>query len=205
MISDNLKCVFIHIQKTGGDSIETALGLEVTDKHFLARQLNVKYDRALWNHYFKFAFVRNPWDRLVSWYSMIENARGRPRLNGFFRYVLTNAASFEDFILRCTDQIRDDDGDKCIYTNQIEYLVDMNGTLLVDFVGRFERLQQDFDQVCSVLGIETRLLPRLNHGSRHEHYSQYYSDEMREFVSERYKSDIEYFGFAFEHNPRPAN
>jgi hypothetical protein len=103
--------IFVHVQKTGGNSVRTALGGDIFDarKHFMARDLREIYGEAVWDSCFKFSFVRNPWDRLVSWWSMIDNARdyvdqAQPP-NAFFGYVLKRTKNFEDFLLRCNDEI----------------------------------------------------------------------------------------------------
>src|SRR5215207_236526 len=79
LVSYSSKVIFIHIQKTGGDTVSRLLSESVPD----ILHLNAKHGFAVdavkhlddWNNYFKFAFVRNPWDRLVSWYSMIRDAQ----------------------------------------------------------------------------------------------------------------------------------
>jgi hypothetical protein len=202
MISDNPDWIFVHVQKTGGDAVRTALGLDRADarKHFLARELRDLYGQAVWDSCFKFAFVRNPWDRLVSWWSMIDNARELVNPlhspNHFFHYVLERAHSFEEFLSRCTDEIVDTDGRKHIFRNQIDYLVDENGAVIVDFIGRFERLQEGFNQVAARLGQTASELPRTN-TSRHAQYTEYYTSAMVEDVGRLYARDIEAFGYRF--------
>jgi hypothetical protein len=157
------------------------------------------YGNEAWNGYFKFAFVRNPWDRLVSWWSMINGARplfeaGQP-LNRFQSFVLERARTFEEFLDRCDEEVVDPDGRKWIYRNQIEYLTDEAGQLMVDFVGRFETLTQDFETVRQKLGV-VQVLPTENR-SGHDHYTQYYSSAMAENVGRRYERDIARFGYRF--------
>jgi hypothetical protein len=200
MIGSNPAWIFVHIQKTGGNAVRSVLRAELDDahKHYLARELRQVYGEATWASCFKFAFVRNPWDRLVSWWSMIDDAHersGSPR-NSFFGYVQQNARSFEEFLSRCTDEVLDADGRKQIFRNQIDYLVDENGTVIVDFVGRFERLQESFDEVTARLGLKRIELPRLN-VSRHSNYTDYYTTAMAEEVGRRYARDIDVFGYRF--------
>jgi hypothetical protein len=199
VISHDLRCILVHVQKTGGMSIRQALNMQQWDphQHRFASELQLLYGPELWQRYFKFGFVRNPWDRLVSWWEMIRRnvAEGRP-MNGFQRYVLGNAATFEDFIRNCGDEYRDRDGSKWIYRNQVEYLTDSDGTLLVDFVGRFENLPADFGFVAARLGLKSTLIPHVNRSTRRL-YAEYYSDELRAIVAHRYARDIAAFGYEF--------
>lgn len=202
MISPDHRWIFVHIQKTGGNAVRSALGVEWSDphKHFLARELRQAYGEAAWARSFKFAFVRNPWDRLVSWWSMIDNGRdpsgATPAPNGFFGYVLQHANSFEEFISRCTDEIVESDGRKNIFRNQIDYLADENGKIIVDFIGRFERMQQDFDEVMARVGLPRTDLLRVN-TSRRSAYADYYTPATAAEVGRRYARDIEAFGYRF--------
>jgi hypothetical protein len=199
VISHDLRCILVHVQKTGGMSIRQALNMQQWDphQHRFASELQLLYGPELWQRYFKFGFVRNPWDRLVSWWEMIRRnvAEGRP-MNGFQRYVLGNAATFEDFIRNCGDEYRDRDGSKWIYRNQVEYLTDSSGALLVDFVGRFENLPADFGFVAARLGLKSTLIPHVNRSTRRL-YAEYYSDELRAIVAHRYARDIAAFGYEF--------
>jgi chondroitin 4-sulfotransferase 11 len=201
MISADCRWIFVHIQKTGGNAVRAALGVELEDmhKHFLARELREVYGEQTWRRCFKFAFVRNPWDRLVSWWSMIDGRReqfGKIPTNKFTDYVLQRARTFEEFIAGCTDEIADEDGRKHIFRNQLDYLVDENRTVIVDFVGRFERLQLDFDEVAARLGRASGALPRIN-VSRHAPYAEYYTPALAEKVGCLYALDIETFGYRF--------
>jgi hypothetical protein len=202
MITADGRWIFVHIQKTGGNAVRSALGAEHNDahKHFLARELRQIYGDVAWADCFKFAFVRNPWDRLVSWWSFIDNGRdptgATPAANNFFGYVLQHARSFEEFISCCTAEIVDSDGRKDIFRNQIDYLVDEDGKVMVDFIGRFERLQDGFNEVTTRLELPRMELSRIN-VSHHSFYADYYTPEMAEKVGRRYARDIEAFGYQF--------
>lgn len=202
MIDDHRRLIFVHIQKTGGDAITAALGdaSNRPEKHRSASELIDVYGRERWATYFKFAFVRNPWDRLVSWWSMIDAHRaafeqGAP-LNSFQRFVLSRARTFDEFLHNCDEEMLDHDGTKWIYRNQVDYLNGEQG-LLVDFVGRFERLNEDFDIAMARSHGARIALPHLNK-SHHRHYSSYYSDETEQMVAERYQRDIDMFSYRFE-------
>jgi Sulfotransferase family len=196
------RLIFVHIQKTGGNAVSTALGQNPNcpEKHFFARDLRELYGADSWNSYFKFAFVRNPWDRLVSWWSMINALRpalaNGAILNNFLRFVLEKANTFEEFLYNCDEEIVDTDGSKWIYRNQLDYLTDTSGQQIVDFVGRFETLQQDFDSIATKFFGTSIALPHVNK-SKHRRYTDYFSPSLAEIVGHRFERDINAFGYAF--------
>src|SRR5438552_5647179 len=183
LLSDSRKVLFVHIQKTGGETVSRILAKHAPDirrlgdKHEFASFGKLKLGAA-WNDYFKFAFVRNPWDRLVSWYSMMRRAtrvtrfgallsrRKRSHLqqrasNPLWRYFYENCSSFEEFIKNCTGQVEVAEG--ALYSfayTQLDYLQDVNGSILVDFIGRFENFSEDLSTVAMKAGIK---LERFTH------------------------------------------
>src|SRR5205823_3086961 len=170
LLSRRKKFLFVHIQKTAGSSLREALTAAIPD---LAPFLGT-HDHAAWatqhldfQSCFKAAFVRNPWDRLVSWYCMIREQQ--TYTNRFWEYVRGRANSFDDFLLHCTDTIDDHDGRKSILYNQVDYLSDERGRVIVDFIGRFEDLGADARTLFERLGLEPPMLPHVNRSS-HRHY-----------------------------------
>jgi hypothetical protein len=211
------KFIFIHIQKTGGESISNLLRRYIPTttpgrarRHISARRALKQVENP--DDYFKFAFVRSPWDRLVSWYTMIDEARrgvAEPRArrrikkNNLFKYVLRCGPTFDEFVKNCTEKQW---MGNCYYSftfNQLMYLTDKNGEVLVDFIGRFENFAQDLSHVFDMLGLEASQLeiPHENR-SAHSHYSEMYTPETKEIVRKRFRRDIEFFGYEFETAPR---
>ena len=183
MISHKHKCIFVHIPKCAGTSIEKCFvgkdwwDVDKRTKHIHASRAKKLY-REHWDGYFKFSFVRNPWDLLVSWYN--------------FKNVTLDFKSF------LTEYEFDYRGrwwwpKSLFYT---DFLLQQDGTELVDFIGRFENLQEDFNVVCDKIGIPRQDLPHARK-SKHKHYTEYYDDETRQIVAEKYAKDIEYFGYEF--------
>jgi hypothetical protein len=212
LISEQERFLFVHIQKTGGSSIRKVLLAHIPDLHvFLGTHDSARQAQAILNHeydsYFKAAFVRNPWSRLVSWYTMIvQQSHRMSRWERLFRrtpylltwqYVHENSTCFGDFVRNCTADIHDRDGVKNFFRNQVDYITDDQGDRIVDFVGRYEDLSRDADQLFGRLKLTGARLPHVN-ASSHKHYSSYYTEETAEIVRTRYARDIETFGYEFE-------
>lgn len=221
MICREYKCIFIHIPKTAGQSIENFFfnlvgssrgqGGRKPGAVKLAHPTAEEYVRTgrmteeEFSSYYKFSFVRNPWTRLVSEYK-------------YRNYI--KKYSFRDFVLHNLPERGHDDAYRHVMP-QHEYLYGPSGKLLVDYVGRFENLQPDFDFVCSKLGINESRLPHVNSANtptyasahplrarikeilfrdkepHHINYVDYYDDETRTVVAEMYKKDIELFSYKF--------
>ncbi len=157
-----------------------------------------------WDKYFTFAFVRNPWDRLVSSYSkackigeeLSQFERSNHR-NKLLRMVWERSNNFEDFLYNCTDKVIDYLGTRSYSYNQLDYITDKEGKVIVDFVGRFENLKADFTKVAQQIQIPTAL-PFHSNASEHLHYSSYYTPETEELVRKRFQKDIDFFGYTFK-------
>jgi hypothetical protein len=117
------------------------------------------------------------------------------RFNNFQGFVLTKARTFEEFLDRCDEEVVDTDGRKWIYRNQVDYLTDASGRLMVDFVGRFENLAEDFRFVAQKLGVNSPL-PHVNRSS-HDHYTRYYTPALADKVGRRFQRDIAQFGYTY--------
>lgn len=153
---------------------------------------------------FTFAFVRNPWDRLVSCYR--DKIRGEVR--GFTGFAESGVAhclarfdafspemSFTDFVhvvASIPDQVADEH-----FRSQSDYVVNASGTVAVDFIGRYEALERDFAHVARRIGLpfDTRL-PHLQVAPRRR-YEAYYTPEMIEIVKDRYARDVELFCYEY--------
>lgn len=115
-----------------------------------------------------------------------------------WRYVYENCSTFEEFIKTCTAEVKSAEGAMYSFAyNQLDYLVDGEGKLLVDFVGRFENFSEDIRVCAEKARLRLQRIPRAN-ASSHRHYSSYYTPELEEIVRERFARDIEYFSYNFE-------
>jgi hypothetical protein len=213
--------LFIHIDKAAGSSIRTALKPYARERkesrllkrlawlgplnrlaglyrqmefplHASAGMVKRCLPAELYSGLFKFAFVRNPWDRLVSRYAYLLGSPDHPRHG-----LVSRMKDFSDYVAW---EIRR--GKMFQHT----YVTNSRGELLVDFIGYYERLQEDFAKVCARLKLEAEL-PRLNTSS-HRDYRSYYTPATRDLVSKYFQRDIELFGYTFDslraENPAPA-
>lgn len=213
MISHQYKCIFVQIPKTGSTSVRAILGKAISphlnlwemkmlmERYWMVRrgrkdrvleslyltlpkEKRLERGREQFDSYFKFGFVRNPWDRVVSLYERKEALELRQNM------------SFEQFV----DWIQYSSA-TCVHSSphryQLDWFVDPNGAVLADFVGRFERLADDWRFVAQKIGA-TEELPHRRTNPRPRHYTEYYDNNTREIIAGKFKVDIEHFGYQFE-------
>lgn len=179
--------IFIHINKTGGSSIEKALGIR--HDHKTAMEKRQEYGERLWRKKYSFAFVRNPWDKVVSHYHFrrMTNQTG----------LDSNNVEFSQWV-----KLAYDENDPRYYDNpkmfmpQLDWLSDSNGLLLVDDIGRFESLDEDFNKICTKIGAVDCVLPHAKRSKRGD-YREYYDSHSIEIVRKCFEKDINYFGYEF--------
>jgi chondroitin 4-sulfotransferase 11 len=182
-----LDFIFVHINKTGGSSIEVALKLPF--QHLTAVELRDHLGQRRWESRFRFAFVRNPWSKVASHYAYRVQTNqtglggGRPAFNEWVRLA------YGERDPRFHDQPK-------MFMAQNDWICDEGGTLLVDFVGRFERLADDFAEVCRRVGRRAEL-PHLKRSAGRD-YRSLYTDETAGIVAQRFAADVERFGYAFD-------
>jgi hypothetical protein len=221
MISKEKKFIFIHNFKTGGTSIEYKLGhfetlerdvqdhrtireieLLTNRKHFLRMTFYAlkigKPKRAMfyfknfyapvltkseYDSFFKFTFVRSTWARVYSWYA---NVMQDDVLRKSY-HIEDSEYSFKDFL---TEKLNHKT------YSLLHFLKDSKGDIPMDFIGRFENLQEDFNSISKTLGLEDGTLPKLLVRNR-KHYTDFYTEETKSMVYQFYKEEIEYFGFKY--------
>lgn len=207
MISDRHRCIFVHIPRCAGTSVEEViwpgerrkedLWMGFVDRfhnkhqtgglqHLLARQIRQEVGEERFSSYYKFTIVRNPFDRLVSQFAYM---RAREDLRAFIG--MSEDASFEDYVSLIRERRH------VQWEPQCSFLCDEGGELLVDFVGRFERLDGDMGEVFGRLGLDVADgLPHRN-GVHRGGYRNYYTDDLRQLVEDMYRDDLVRFGYEF--------
>jgi len=200
MISFQKRFLFVHIPKTAGNSIQSILRQYSEDEivclhrhqdgveRFEVRNPNYKirkhstlaeYRAAVgddqFRNLYKFACVRNPWDRMVSYYFRPSRQLEEWDRKAFKKMVL-KTLSVADYLRLGAEE---------------------DPFAKVQRIMRFENLADDFRSVCTELGLPPALLPEYNRSS-HEHYSKYYDDDLQALVRKRFAPEIERFGYAFD-------
>lgn len=210
MISHKHKCIFLHIPKAAGTSIERFLRQvdpeipnKVLRKRGFSHFLNDHLD------YYVFSFVRNPYDRFVSawkWGELKFSKEGelpfykKERSVSFGEYVLLTA----DLKYRKDNQNLWSEYDEYHTLPQFEFFPNLNGghyftdkispAFTCDFIGRLENLHEDFNTVCSGIGTKQFKLP---HAYNSKTFKQAFgwTSELKEKVCNYYKKDFELFNY----------
>ncbi|MBM9514820.1 sulfotransferase family 2 domain-containing protein [Desulfogranum marinum] len=224
MISHKHKCIFIHIPKCAGTSIEKTFGhfeeysgyykqdhrsirmIEpIYSNVFASKENSMEFLKRLWIHikppsnprnrysvsrdqyenYFKFTFVRNPWARAYSWYKNV--MRDHLHLK---KMRISNEISLYDFLERFKN--------KTALRAQTFWIKNSNGDIPLDYIGRFENLDNDFEKICNLMKIEPLKLPHELKGAANSSHQDAYDSKTIDLISSIYREEIELFGYSFD-------
>lgn len=185
MIFHKLGVIFIHSERTGGVALrkhllqfETDFERLATTKHLTAKDTKQKVGSILWDKYLTVGFIRNPFERLVSWYCACKEHIGE--WSDPLALHIQSKKSFHELIY---------DPHPKILIPQYEKV---EGVM---FLGRFENYQEDIKQLCSLLDIPYK--DKKENASHHKDYKLYYDSDTRKIVEEWYKEDLKKFGYKF--------
>jgi hypothetical protein len=206
IISSKHKFVFVAVPKTGTHSVRRALrehmGPEDVEQvrlfvekkfpwpelaklehgHLSLAQVKPFLGEEDFSSFFKFAFVRNPFDRFVSYCAFMTREIGAfdrdPQ--GVMHHMLFRAPPLRHIL----------------FQPQFSFVCDERGEMLADAAGRVEDMQQSYDQMCKRIGIPTTQLEKAN-SSRHGDYRQYYDQQLIDGVARLYGKDLTVFGYDF--------
>lgn len=206
IISAKNSFIFAAVPKTGTHAVRQALrehlgpddleqvGLFVTKRfpmpelakighgHITLAEVKPHLPSEDFERFFKFGFVRNPFDRFISFCAFMT------RQHGYFDREPQRVMHHFLFV--------EPPANKVHYEPQHIFFTADDGALLSDYVGRVEEMQASYDEVCGRIGIPSRALERVN-ASRRGDYRQYYTPELRDAVAKLYARDLELFGYDF--------
>ncbi len=178
---------FIHINKTGGSSIEHALRVPLIHEPATIFREKIGVDR--WQRRFSFAIVRNPWDRTVSHYHYRQMTDQTGLRDG--------ALSFSDWVKKVyVEQSPEYVDEEKMFLTQTDWVTDEEGRIMVDYIGRFEQLDEAWSEICRRLNRSDTALPHVKKSSR-QNYRDYYDQDTRDIVGNFFKVDVENFGYSF--------
>jgi len=198
LVSDSHKFIVFHIPKTAGSSMTHELAKYLnpfveppqTNKTFGGWQPLHHIDRIqhrpvqecrqteYWEKtYFKASFVRNPYDLVVSAW---------PKDVDFTQWVIQQVASRKSLVSR--------------WGSQYDYLSDHRKELMVDWIGKYEQMDKDWEKFCYLTKIEHNPLKRLN-TSWKKPYHEYYNERTYQIVTKLFQKDLHYFGYTLDNNP----
>lgn len=191
---DDHECIFVHIPKTAGIAVATALFGHRGGGHAGVWRYQLIFSPEEFARYFKFTFVRNPWDRFASAYAYLRRGGTTERDRRWAARTVARYPDFDTFVKGWVNR-------RNVYTAlhfvpQHEFLCVGGSPPLVDFIGRFETLAADVAAAQARLGSAGQL-ERLNAGPGQD-YRALYTDETRQIVADVYREDIELFGYDFE-------
>lgn len=146
------KCIFFHIPKTGGMSISKSLFGNIEWGHRDVDFYINHFGKDKFDLFFKFAFVRNPFDRLYSAYNFLQNGGINKRDKTFFDNVLSHYQNFDDFVINGLH--REEIINWVHFLPQHSFLINNEGRLTMDFIGKTEDIESDFKTVSIKLNIE---------------------------------------------------
>lgn len=217
LISYKHRFLFVHIAKTGGTSIRAALrpyrwgwpySLPLALCSLMSQMtrprhlLGIKFPRhakaiaaremlpaEVYDGLFKFTVVRNPWDLQVSSFHHLRRehpaeVEAMPDFGSFLRAKFDPDRPYS-FLLDISQE------------RQWEYVCDLEGNSIVDYVARYEDLETEFRTICARIGIEPPALPHRRRADDRRAYRDYYDDELRELVAAHYAEDIRRFDYRF--------
>ncbi len=208
IVSHSHRFIFAAVPKTGTHSVRQALREHLSDEdveqvglfvdkrfpwadlaaighgHLSLRQVRPYLGEEAFSGYFKFAFVRNPFDRFVSYCAFM--------LRGGEVFQRQPREAMRHFLFEEPPE------QHILFQPQVSLLVGEDGkTLLTDMVGRVEDMQGSYDAICARIGIASRPLDRVN-GSQHGDYRRYYDQNLIDGVAARYAQDLDLFDYTFE-------
>lgn len=205
IISFARKFIFAAIPKTGTHAVRQALranlapedieqvGLFVERKfpipelaalghgHLTLQEVRPHLPPEQFDSFFKFAFVRNPFDRFISYCAFMTRVRGEleTKPHQVMRFYIDKPQ-----------------WQHVLFQPQHHFVCDAAGSLLTDYIGRVEEMQQSYDHIADRIGVPTAKLQKINATKRRD-YRSYYTPELVDEVAKLYARDLELFGYEF--------
>ena len=181
------KCVFFHIPKTAGISISNSLFGDIKWGHRNVDFYKSHYGEKVFNSLYKFCFVRNPYDRLFSAYTFLKKGGINNLDLEFSNSYLQEFANFSEFVLKGLE--KEEIMNWVHFKPQYTFICDENDNIVMDFIGKMENLDTDFNTVCKHLNIVSEL-QKLNMSAGKKNN---FSEEVKAMIRLKYQKDFNLF------------
>jgi hypothetical protein len=208
MLVPNTDALFIHIPKTGGISIGIALGIYTSKSkwrmyagvnHGNPNQVNQEWARSQ----FRFTFVRNTWDRVLSEYLFRREAwqhnpsdhRAR-QVKHIFEHDNGDVGTFLELLEKGGWWHPNNTKGHHIFRTQLFWLMNEHEVPWgYDFIGRFENFENDFNKITQLIGLDAKL--EHYNATKRGLYREHYNSKARDIVARLYRKEIRYLGYDF--------
>jgi len=190
---DRLKCIYVHIPKAAGISINKALFGNYGGGHTTVRTYKRIFGPLTYKRYFTFTFVRNPYSRLLSAYRFLNEGGFKNNEREWAERNISKYQSFDEFVKKWINE-------KSIWSYnhfkpQYSFVCDISLKPEVDFIGKVESIDEDFEKVCNILEIENKLSVHNKSNADTYNWKQYYSNRSLLKVAEIYHHDFNIFNY----------
>lgn len=187
--------IFIHIPKCAGISVATGLfGRQQIPAHLKLVNYRILLPENTFNQSYKFTFVRNPWDRVVSAYEYFLRGGRVAHDMQWAKDVLYRFNDFEEFVIEWVNE--ENIWEKEHFALQSSFIT-LNGKMSVDFIGRHEEMESDYEKLRKILGFGGSL-PVINKTLDRKPYQAYYTDKTASIIEQVYAKDISLLNYSFE-------
>lgn len=193
---DEYKCIFIHIPKCAGVSLCKSLFGNLAGSHLSVARYQLIYNKEEFDAYFKFTFVRNPWDRLVSAYFFLKRGGFEEKDKIWAKKNLSKYTDFDSFVHAWVNKKNIQKWNH--FKPQYRWICEPGSNIpKVDFIGYFENIEKDYSFVKSKIGSNSKLKHYNRSARNKKDYREYYTEATKEIVADVYKEDIRLFGYEF--------
>ena len=186
-------CLFIHIPKTAGVSVYRTLFDENSHGHCYLRDYYNYYGSYFVDRRFKFCYVRNPYDRVISaYYYLREGGRGY-EIDLKYQKIINKSRNLEDFVVNFLTKSEVQEMEH--FRLQTSWIKNHKNIIDIDYIGKYENLNEDFKVISTKLGIRYKKMKRINTSKSNSKNYKNMNENLRHIIYDIYKEDFLEFGY----------
>ena len=192
------EAIFIHIPKAAGSSVNMSLYGNLGLGHMTARGYIKAFGYKNYMSMYKFTFVRNPYSRVQSAYNFLKKGGMNSYDNEFAQKYINQYKDINDFIINGLDKV--DNIKKWIHFRPQYEFIEYYGKNVVDFIGKIENIDKDYQYIMNVLGIKNGLTTHNKLQNKNDEFMKYFNEESKKIIYKIYRKDFEKFNYMDELN-----